>query len=56
MPIEQTILLIVAMRESIRLITDLVDAFQASNGISDERMARVKADAAAAHSGVQNTR
>jgi len=55
MAIEQTILMIVAMRESIRLITELVDAFQASAGISDERMARVKADAAAAHSDLQNT-
>ena len=55
MAIQETILTIVAIRESIRLLGDLTTALQASAGITDEQMAKAEADAAAAHNELQNT-
>lgn len=55
MAAQQVILTIVAIRESIRLIGDLVNALQLTAGVTDEEMAKAKADAEAAHNKLQKT-
>ena len=56
MAAQETILMIVAIRESIQLIGDLATMLQGAAGITDEQLAQAKAEAKAAHNTLQETR
>ena len=55
MAAQEIVMAIVAIRESIQLITDIANLWQASAGVTDEQVAQAQADAAAAHNELQNT-
>ena len=55
MAAQEIVMAIVAIRESIQLITDITTMLQASAGVTDEQVAQAQADAAAAHNLLQET-
>lgn len=55
MAADTIILTIVAIRESLRLLTDIVAMLQAGTGVTDEQLAKAAADAEAAHNELQET-
>ena len=55
MAAQEIILTIAAIRESLRLATDIANMLQALSGVTDEELTKAKADAAAAHTQLQET-
>ena len=55
MAAQEIILAIVGIRESLRLLETLASMLQASAGVTDEQMAKAKAEAEAAHNLLQET-
>jgi len=55
MAADKIILTLVAIRESLRLLADIVNMLQAASGVTDEQLAKAEADAKAKHNELQET-
>lgn len=55
MATQEIILAIIAMREAIRLLAEAIAVFQRAAGVTDEELAKAKAEAEALHNQLQKT-